>query len=294
MNSEDEKFDGLLLAIAEKHRDGIPQFLDTIASFLRRKTDFFTGVSQEKWEGLLLSVFHKQYAKAITQNSGNRNESVMKQDIKKAKNIAKQELSDVKNVPKGEISKPINDVDDESEKDEIGKLKPNSGNGCTMENYSWTQTLQEVEVKIPLKTSSNLRARDIDVTLGKSSIKVGLKNQESIINGRLCAEVKQDDSVWVLQDNNTVLITLEKINKMNWWDRLISTDPPISTRKINPEPSKLSDLDGETRSLVEKMMYDQRQKEMGLPTSEDKRKKEILEKFQMQHPEMDFSNCKFN
>lgn len=54
----------------------------------------------------------------------------------------------MKNVPKGEISKPINDVDDESEKDEIGKLKPNSGNGCTMENYSWTQTLQEVEVYI--------------------------------------------------------------------------------------------------------------------------------------------------
>ncbi|KAJ0179883.1 hypothetical protein K1T71_004474 [Dendrolimus kikuchii] len=323
MANDPERFDSMLLAMAQQHEGGVKDLLKTIVSFLSRKTDFFTGGRPGEWEQVVKDTFYA-FAKTA-QDEADRIRKEKEETEKRLKDIQQKkeqerlaqdfepatvtELTDQEALKMQEdIAKDMNskteigggdgdnaqapEPEEDDDPKEKGKLKPNAGNGCDLEHYRWTQTLEEVELRVPLRQT--LRPRDLTVIINKRHLKVGIKGQPLIIDGELDADVKIEESTWVLQDGRNLLVNLEKVNKMNWWGRLVTTDPEISTRKINPEPSKLSDLDGETRGLVEKMMYDQRQKEMGLPTSDEQKKQDVLKKFMEQHPEMDFSKCKFN
>ncbi|KAK4507398.1 hypothetical protein PRZ48_001133 [Zasmidium cellare] len=161
--------------------------------------------------------------------------------------------------------------------------------------YKWTQTIGDVDLSATIP--ANIKGKDLDVKITKTSLKAGIRGQEPIIDGPLPHPIAVDDSTWTLETTSSgkeLSIHLDKINKMEWWAHVVTSAPKIDTSKITPENSKLSDLDGETRSMVEKMMYDQRQKEAGQPTSDEQKKMELLKKFQDQHPEMDFSNAKIS
>ncbi|KAK0733530.1 HSP20-like chaperone [Lasiosphaeria miniovina] len=162
--------------------------------------------------------------------------------------------------------------------------------------YKWTQTIGDLD--ITLSVPGNLKGRDLVVDIKKQSILAGIKGQEPIIKGDLPHAIRTDDSTWTLtaapDGTKTIEIHLDKVNKLEWWAHVVTDGPKIDVTKIVPENSKLSELDGETRGMVEKMMFDQRQKEMGLPSSDEQKKLDIFKKFQEQHPEMDFSNAKMN
>ncbi|KAI4523153.1 nuclear movement protein nudC [Schizophyllum commune Tattone D] len=158
--------------------------------------------------------------------------------------------------------------------------------------YSWTQELSDVDVTVPVPPGT--RGRDLVVEIKKKRLSVGLKGQPKILEGELCKEIKVEDSTWTLEDNKLVLIHLEKLNKQTWWENVLTHHPKIDTTKIVPPNSSLSELDGETRGMVEKMMYDNQQKQMGKPTSDEQKKAEALAKFQAAHPELDFSNAKIS
>ncbi|XP_064629174.1 nuclear migration protein nudC-like [Lineus longissimus] len=335
MSSPDpERFDGMLLAMAQQCPGGVQELLDVLFSFLARKTDFYHGAGTAEAKKMILSKLeahkkladelHKEKQEELEEAERARKEKKAKKEAEEKKmqeEAMKKELKimeisdeeaeriqkeiDQKNeVPmpkeeKKEVAKVEEDgksaeEDDEEDEKDKGKLKPNSGNGGNYENYSFTQTLSDLEVRVPLKVSFPLKSKDVVVDFQKKHLKVGLKGHPPLIDGQLYNSIKVEECYWVLEDKTVVVIFLEKVNKMEWWSRIVMTDPEINTKKVQPENSKLADLDGDTRGMVEKMMYDQRQKEMGKPTSEEQKKQDIMDKFMKQHPEMDFSKCKFN
>lgn len=327
---DDDRFDGLYLNVAQTTR-GIDPLLDTVFSFLRRKTDFFAGPPGSGDEGTEIALkkvqeIAKKHADIYRAQQAKK--SPAKKSVPAKKTPAKKEPEeevlelgadggfdaspanpapaptpvkvsekpvsmDTEAIPSEPPKQQNNDAAPKDDANDDDKVPPPIGNGGTVDGkYVWTQTLQEVNVVVPLP--DNTRGRDLNVTIAKRHLKVGLRAQQGtwIINAPLVKPVIVDDSFWTVEDGNRLSINLQKLNQMEWWEGVCEGDATIDVKTIQPENSQLADLDGETRQTVEKMMFDQRQKAMGLPSSDEQKKFDALEKFKKAHPEMDFSNAK--
>ena len=363
--TDDERFDGLYLNVAQTTR-GIEPLLDTVFSFLRRKTDFFEGPpgsAPNEGSAAAVAKVNEVLDKHVRiYEEGRRREAEKKEKAaaKKEKAAAKKEKVKAKegddgvielgadgfdastadaaaeedakpeaaapapapapaaadekpSPPKAKedtgtaaadataVAAPKNNDDDDDQAEEDGGPPPVGNGGTVPGKYVWTQTLQEVNVVVPLHRPT--RGRDLDVVISKNHLKVGLKADVAkagksssgdgyIVDAPLTKAVIVDDSFWTVEDGTRLVINLQKLNQMEWWSGVCDGDDPIDITKIQPENSNLTDLDGETRQTVEKMMFDQRQKALGLPTADEQKKLDIIGQFQKQHPEMDFSNAK--
>ena len=65
---EDERFDGMLLNFAQQCQ-GIEPLLDTLFSFMRRKTDFFRSGDDEKAKNMVLKMLEKHQSLADKTNA---------------------------------------------------------------------------------------------------------------------------------------------------------------------------------------------------------------------------------
>ncbi|CAH8317875.1 unnamed protein product [Eruca vesicaria subsp. sativa] len=263
-------------------------FLERVFDFMGKESDFLLKNSSDKDVSTALTAAKKRLREA---------EKKEKEPVKPIeKKPTKESVSMEVEKPKKESLKPTEpmevDKPKEEEEKKPGPIVPNKGNGLDFEKYSWTQNLQEVTVTVPVP--SGTKSRSVTCEIKKNRLKVGLKGQEPIIDGEFFSTVKPDDCFWNIEDQKVISVLLTKQDQMQWWKYCVKGEPEIDTQKVEPETSKLSDLDPETRSSVEKMMFDQRQKQMGLPTSDEIEKEDMMKKFMSQHPEMNFSNAKFN
>jgi hypothetical protein len=62
-------------------------------------------------------------------------------------------------------------------------------------------------------------------------------------------------------------INLDK-KEERWWESLVTSEPKISVRKIDAS-RPMTDLDQEAQSKIAEMMYNDRQKKLGLPQSHE-------------------------
>ncbi|KRX01062.1 HSP20-like chaperone [Pseudocohnilembus persalinus] len=313
MSEDDPRFDGIFMNVIQQ-KQGINGFFDSIFSFLRRQTDFFADKAQA--EKVMIQSCSKQFEIWEKQKKGKNQEEEdkkkreeerkkkeqerkLKEEKQKKEQeaaIAKQQQEEEQKQQKQEKSAEEGDKKEEEEDNTPAPI----GNGGKTDKYYWTQTLDELQVYIPIESS--LKAKQLDINIQPKEVNVQIKGSvESFLKGNWFEPINSEDSFWTIEDGDVqdyngkyIHLQVQKWkNQMHWWDCVVQGGPKINTQKIQPENSQLSDLDGETRQTVEKMMFDMRQKQMGKPTSDEQKKQEMLQQFMKQHPEMDFSKAKF-
>lgn len=301
VNLRYDHVDALMLTVAKECGD-IQNFMNYFFSFLLRKTDFYSSApSLQHCEQLVLTALKKNYQQKDEYLQAVKKEHEQKDEEKKKrleeKNRIKTETKQVN--PPNNVTKPVKKKEQTEKKKDKGQttggdesddssdIPPPLGNGGATEKYIWTQTLGNIDMHVI--TKEKVTKENINLKMTNSRLYIKVKD-EVIIDGEFYRKIKCDESMWYVEDDQIHLV-IEKYNTMEWWSTVIKGDPEIDVKKIVPENSKLTDLDSETRSVVEKMLYDQRQKAANLPTSDEQKKYEIFEKFKKMHPEMDFSKA---
>lgn len=308
MEEATDKFDGILLKMIEDSK-GYEGFFDLIFSTLRRKTDFFAqkDIAEKIIAGTgkkhiiqYMKDEEKKKEKQETRKTKRRNRQ---SEIDEKRKKAEEELRKQREAEREAKVEPEETLEEKNKnKPDFkvkGKPKPNDRNGGETDRYSWGQTLEQVDVTVIIE--KDVKARQLDVQIKTNTVRIARKDGSKVyLEGEWFEKIDAEESFWTMEttadSKNLVMSITKNPNQDKWWDTVLKGDRKIDTSKVNPEPSKLSDLDGEMRGEVEKMMFDMRQKQMGKPSSDELKKREMLEKVMKANPNLkfDLSNAKFS
>ena len=182
-----------------------------------------------------------------------------------------------------------NEADDKLKKDQMKCQKnPDTYNGSKCGNYAWSQAITEVDVRVTVPDHVT-SGRQCHVTIGKKRLSVSVEavsgvGLQNLVDGELSQEVRYMEAMWSLvrtidEDGKEIRqlhISMEKL-KDHWWTELLVGGPTINLNYI--ECSRpFDDVDEEARAKIRKMVFDQKQKQLGKPTSDEMQIQEMLKK----------------
>lgn len=149
-----------------------------------------------------------------------------------------------------------------------------SYNGAVYTNYSWSQTISDVDIIV--KVPENITTKNLSVAIHPNSISVRLKDSDEVLlEGGLCKKCKHTDAIWSI-DKTRLEIHLDKSAEI-WWDCLVQNEPRLDLSKIDCS-RPFEELSDEAQAKIEELTWNQERKRLGLPTSEEIAMQEKLKK----------------
>jgi len=93
--------------------------------------------------------------------------------------------------------------------------------------YYWNAPEESEEVKVFVPVEDAIKAKDLDVSVKKSHLKVGLKGQAAVIDDALFKDCDGDESSWTIEKDDgkrCVVVTLVKKSKWDRWEYLVKCE----------------------------------------------------------------------
>jgi hypothetical protein len=287
--------DAPLIDLANKSGGDLRRLLFAFFSFLHRRTDFYVvpneedikegvplkmGFREGDAEKLLLAAFRQfplrkmpRMGTTDTTNTSSAKETspIEKTSAPEAKvshRGAQQDKAPTASMTGESAEKALAPVKsatnpmDEIRYTEEGLQVP-VGNGGSTKRYIWMQTIDKTSMLVAVPVGT--KGKDLSVSLKLKAVE-GEDKPRTLLEGDLAENIRIDESTWSLE-GGVLLLTLDKLKK-TWWDTVLIGDEKIDTTLVDSR-RRIDEYDESTQGALRKILFDQRQEQMGLPTSDE-------------------------
>jgi len=284
---EPSKHDEVLFNMLKECKT-LPAFLDEIFGFLQRRTDFYhiatdpnspVGLPKGLAESLVKHTFLKWKPENKDEITIMQEHEIPPAIVEEIVVSADEELTD--QMERVDIVEKASNLNAKPVVPDLvsNRTCTNSDftnsecyNGAVFENYCWSQTIGDIDITV--KVPENVKSKDLKVTILTGRISVKIKD-EALLEGELCQKCKHNDAVWSL-DQNKLQIHLDKCREI-WWDCLVKSEDRLDLSKVDCS-RPFEELPEEAQVKIEELGWNQERKRLGLPTSDEMAKQELLKK----------------